>query len=69
LYASTNIIKVIESKRMRWEGHLVRMGKIKNSYKIFVGKPEGKRQLGIARHRWEVTLEWTLGNVRLKNVE
>jgi len=44
LYASPNIIiRVIESRRMRWTGHVARMGEMKNPYTIFVGKREGKR--------------------------
>jgi hypothetical protein len=46
LYASTNIIRVIKSRRMRWAGHVAHIGEIRNTYKILVGKPEGKRPLG-----------------------
>jgi len=38
---------------MRWTGHVACMGKIRNAYKILVGKPEGKRLHGRPRHRWE----------------
>jgi hypothetical protein len=51
LYSSPNIIRVIESRRMRWAGHVARMGEI-IAYRILVGKPEGKRPLGRPRHRW-----------------
>jgi hypothetical protein len=37
--------------RMRWAGHVVRMGENRNAYRIMVGKPEGKRQLGRPRRR------------------
>jgi len=53
LYASPNITRVIKSKRRRWAKHVARMGRMKNSYKIFIGKPEGKRPLGRPRHRCE----------------
>jgi hypothetical protein len=53
LYASTNIIRVIKSRRMRWTGHVTRMGEMKNAYKIFVGKPEWNRALGRLRGRWK----------------
>jgi hypothetical protein len=43
---------MIKSKRMRLAGHVARMGETKNTYRIFVGKPEGKRQLGRPRRRW-----------------
>jgi hypothetical protein len=42
LYASPNIARVIKVRSMRWVGHVVRMGDIRNLHKIFVGKPEGK---------------------------
>jgi hypothetical protein len=47
LYASPNIIRVIKSKTMRWAVHVARMGEMRYVYKIFVGKPEGKRPLGM----------------------
>jgi len=47
-----NIIRVIGS-RIRWAGHVVRMGATRNVCKIFVGKPEGKRSLGRPRSRWK----------------
>jgi len=53
LYASPNIIRVIEWRGMRWEGHIARMGEMRNAYKVLVWKPEGKRQLVRPRHRWE----------------
>jgi hypothetical protein len=46
LYSSPTIIKVIKSRRMRYEGHVAQMGEKRNAYRIFVGKPEGKRPLG-----------------------
>jgi hypothetical protein len=52
LYSSPNIIRMIESRRMRWGGHVARMGKTRNAYRILVGKPEGKRPLGRPRRRW-----------------
>jgi hypothetical protein len=51
LYAPPNIIRVIKPRRMRWMGHVVHMGKMRNAYKILVGKPEGKRPLGRPRRR------------------
>jgi hypothetical protein len=43
---------MIKSRRMRWAGHVVRMGKTRNAYRILVAKPEGKRPLGRPRRRW-----------------
>jgi hypothetical protein len=43
---------MIKSRRMRWAGHLARMGEKRNEYRILVGMPEGKRPLGRPRRRW-----------------
>jgi hypothetical protein len=53
LYSSPNIIRQIKSRRMRWAGHVARMGEERNVYGVLMGKPEGKRQLGRPRRRWE----------------
>jgi len=53
LYCSPNIVPVIKSRRMRWAGHVVRMGERRCVYRVLVGKPEGKRPLGRPRRRWE----------------
>ena len=52
LYSSPNIVRVIKSRRMRWAGHVARMGEEREVYRVLVGKPEGKRPLGRPRHRW-----------------
>jgi len=52
LYSSTNIVRVIKSRRMRWAGHVVRMGEERGVYSVLVGKPEGKRPLGSPRCTW-----------------
>jgi len=51
LYTSPNIVRVIKSRRMRWAGHVARMGEERGVYRVFVGKPEGKRPLGRPRRR------------------
>jgi hypothetical protein len=53
LYCSPNIVPVIKSRRMRWAGHVARMGEGRGVYRVLVGKPEGKRPLGRPRRRWE----------------
>jgi hypothetical protein len=53
LYTSPNVIRMIKSRRMRWTGHAAHIGEIRNAYKILVGKPDGKRQLGGSKCRWE----------------
>jgi hypothetical protein len=50
--SSPNIIRTIKSRRMRWAGHLARMGEKRNAYRLLVEKPEGKRLLGRPRRRW-----------------
>ena len=52
LYSSPNIVRVIKSRRMRWAGHVARMGEERGVYKFLVGKPEGKRPLGRPRRGW-----------------
>jgi hypothetical protein len=51
LYSSPNIIRVIKSRRMRWAGRVVRMGEKRGSYRILVGRPEGRRPLERPRRR------------------
>jgi hypothetical protein len=53
LYSSPDIIRQMKSRRMRWAGHVARMGEGRNLYRVLVGKPEAKRPLGRPRHRWE----------------
>jgi hypothetical protein len=53
MYSSPNIVRVIKSGRMRWEGHVARMVEGRGVYRVFVGRPEGKRPLGRPRRRWE----------------
>jgi hypothetical protein len=52
LYASPNIIRVIKSRRMTWAGHVAHLREIRSTYKILIGKPEGKRPFGRPRRSW-----------------
>jgi hypothetical protein len=52
LYSSSSIIRIIKSRRMRWAGHVARLGEKSNVYRLLVGRPEGKRPLGRSRRRW-----------------
>jgi hypothetical protein len=59
VYSSPSIIRVIKSRRMRWAGHVARMGEKRNMYRLFIGKPEGKRPVGRPRRRWMVdVVDW-----------
>ena len=63
LYSSPNIVWVIKSRRMRWDGHVACMGQGRGVYKVLVGKPEGKRPLGRPRRRWEDNIKMDLQEV------
>jgi hypothetical protein len=58
LCSSQHIIRQIKSRRMRWAGHVARMGGWRNVYRVLVGNPEGKRSLGRPRRRWELGSKW-----------
>jgi hypothetical protein len=51
LYSSPTVVRVIKSRRMRWAGHVARMGEGRRVYRVLDGKPEGKRQLEKPRRR------------------
>ena len=52
---------ISQSIRLRWAGHVV--WKEGNSFNILVGKPIGKRPLGISRHRWEENIRIDLKEI------
>jgi hypothetical protein len=63
LYSSSNTIRTIESRRMIWAGHVVRMGKKRNVYRVLLGKPKGKRPLGRPRRRWVDNIKMDLRKI------
>jgi hypothetical protein len=69
LYSSPDIIRKVKSRRMRWAGHVARMGEERKVYKVLVGKPEGKRQLGRPRRRWEDGIRMDLREIGLGGVD
>jgi hypothetical protein len=68
LYSSPSIIRIIKSRRMRWAGHVAQMGEKRNTYRLLVGKPEGKRPLGRPKRRW-VDIRMDLGEVGWGDVD
>ena len=63
LYSSPNIVLVIKLRRMRWAGHVARMGEERGVYRVLVGKPEGRRPLGKPRRRWADNIRMDLQEV------
>jgi hypothetical protein len=62
LYSSPSIIRIMKARRIRWAGHVARMGEKGNAYRLLVEKPEGRRPLGRPRQRW-------VDNIRMDLVE
>jgi len=60
LYFSPNIVRMIKSRKIRWVGHVARMGESRGAYRVLVGKPEGKRPFGRPRLRWEDNIKMGL---------
>jgi hypothetical protein len=63
LYSLPSIIRMNKSRRMRSAGHVARMGEKRTAYRILVGRPEGKSQLGSFRHRWEINIKMDLREI------
>jgi hypothetical protein len=51
LYSLPNIVRVVKSRRMRWAGHVARIGEDRGVHRVLVGKSEGKRPMGRPRRR------------------
>ena len=69
LNCSPNMVQVIKSRRMRWVGHVARMGEERGVYRVLVGKPEGKKPLGRPRRRWVDNIRMDLREVECGYME
>jgi hypothetical protein len=69
LYSSPGIVKVIKARRMRWAGHVARMGVVRDAYNILVGRRETRRLLGRPRCRWEDNIKMDLREVGFGDVD
>jgi len=69
MVSSLHNLRVIKSRRIRWAGHVARLGEKRGLYRILVGKPEGKRQLGKPRRRREDNIKKDLQEVGCRSVD
>jgi hypothetical protein len=69
LYSSPSIVSVIKARKMRWAGHVARMGEVRDAYNILIGKPLGRRPLGRPRRGWEDNLEMNLEEIGFRDVD
>jgi hypothetical protein len=69
LYSSPSIIRIMKSRKMRWAGHVARMGEKWTVYRLLVGKPEGNRPLGRPRRRWIDNIKMDLLEIGLSVVD
>jgi hypothetical protein len=68
-FSSPSIVRVIKARRMRWAGHVARMGDVMGAYNILVERPEGRRQLGRPRRRWADNIKMDLMEIGFGDVD
>jgi hypothetical protein len=69
LYSSPNIVGMIKARRIRWVGHVVRMGEGRGVYRVLVGRLKVKRPLGRPRRRWEDNIKMDLRGVGIDGAD
>jgi hypothetical protein len=69
LYSSPSIVRENKARRMRWAGHVARMGEVRGVCNILVGRPEGRRPLGRPRRRWEDNIKMDLEEIGFGGVD
>jgi hypothetical protein len=69
LYSFPDIIRQVKLRRMRWAGHVARMGEERKVHEVLVGKPKGKRPLVRPRRRWEDEIRMDLREIGLGGVD
>jgi hypothetical protein len=69
LKSSPGIVRMAKARRMRWVGHVARMGEVRGAYNILVGRPEGRRPLGRLRCRWEDNIRMDLREIWFGDVD
>jgi len=62
-YSLPNIVRVVKSRRMRWAGHVARIGEGRGVHRVLVGKHEGSRPMGRLRRRWDDNIKMDLREV------
>jgi hypothetical protein len=60
IYLELQLIFGFKTRRLRWAGHVARMGEMRGEYRALVGKPEGRRPLGRLRRREEDNIKMDL---------
>jgi hypothetical protein len=69
LYYSPSVVRVIKARRMRWTGHVARMGEVRGVYNILVWRPEGRRPLGRTKRRWDDNIKMDLREIGFGDVD
>jgi hypothetical protein len=63
LYSLPNIVRVVKSRRLRWAGHVARMGEERGMHRVLVVKSEGKRPLWKPKRRWEDNIKMDIQEI------